>query len=104
MLGDMLELGTEERAAHQEIGRYAAARCERLIAVGYRSRDLAAAARESGLSAVDWYPEPEAAAAQLQALIEPSDTVLIKASHGIHLEAVVQRLTRYSADGGGDPA
>lgn len=104
MLGDMLELGTEERAAHQEIGRYAVPRCDRLIAVGHRSRDLATAAQEGGLRAVDWYPSPELAAAQLEALIEPSDTVLIKASHGIHLEAVVERLTRYSADGGGDPA
>lgn len=104
VLGDMLELGTEERTAHREVGVYAAPRCDRLIAVGERSRDLAEAARDAGLALVDWYPTPESASVQLEAILGPDDTVLVKASHAIQLEAVVAYITGYSADGGGDPA
>ncbi len=104
VLGDMLELGPEERASHREIGEYAASRCDLLIAVGERSRELAKAAREAGLAQVEWRRTPDQAAELAQHVLRPSDTVLVKASHGIHLEAVVSYLTGYSADGGGDPA
>ena len=104
VLGDMLELGEEEQRAHRQIGKYAAHCCDRLIAIGDRSRNLANAAREAGLKQVDWYQHSVGASIQLAEILDPADTVLIKASHAIHLEAVVEYITGYSADGGGDPA
>ena len=92
LLGDMLELGSEERTAHAALGRYAAERCDWLIAVGERSRDLIEAAREAGHPQACWLAEPEQAADILRPVIEPSDTVLVKASHAMHLERVVERL------------
>ncbi|MCY3732687.1 MAG: UDP-N-acetylmuramoyl-tripeptide--D-alanyl-D-alanine ligase [Chloroflexi bacterium] len=92
LLGDMYELGTEEHAAHRAIGEYAASRCDWLIAVGERSRDLIEAAREAGHPEACWIAEAEQATDILRSSLEPRDTLLVKASHAMHLEAVVERL------------
>lgn len=92
LLGDMFELGTEERVAHRAIGEYATSRCDWLIAVGERSRDLIDAARETGHPEACWIAEPEQATDILRSSLEPRDTLLVKASHAMHLEAVVERL------------
>lgn len=92
LLGDMYELGTEERAAHRAIGAYAATRCDWLIAVGERSRDLIEAAREAGHREACWVAEAEQAIDILLRSLEPRDTLLVKASHAMHLERVVERL------------
>lgn len=93
LLGDMYELGTEERAAHRAIGEYAASRCDWLIAVGERSRDLIESAREAGHPEACWVEEAEQATEILRRSLEPRDTLLVKASHAMHLEAVVERLS-----------
>lgn len=92
LLGDMYELGTEERAAHRAIGEYAASRCDWLIAVGERSRDLIDAAREAGHPEACWIAEAEQATDILRSSLAPRDTLLVKASHAMHLETVVERL------------
>ncbi len=92
LLGDMYELGTEEQAAHRAIGEYAATRCDWLIAVGDRSRDLIEAAREAGHPEACWIAEAEQATDILRSSLGPRDTLLVKASHAMHLEAVVERL------------
>ncbi len=89
VLGDMLELGADERAYHAEIGSHAAALgVELLVAVGRRSA-ATAAAFGGPLHAV---PDAEAAAALVPALVQAGDTVLVKASRGVGLERVVQAL------------
>ena len=50
VLGDMLELGTDEREGHQRVGRRAAETVDRLIVYGERARIIGEAAIESGLS------------------------------------------------------
>ena len=92
LLGDMYELGTEERAAHEAIGEYAVSRCDWLLAVGERSRDLAEAAHRSGHPNVCWLADSDRAAAILARRLTPADTLLVKASHAMHLERVVERL------------
>ena len=92
LLGDMFELGSEEQAAHREIGGYAAQRCDWLIAVGSRSRDLVDSARESGHPQACWLAEADQALDILRHSLEPGDTLLVKASHAMHLETVVERL------------
>ncbi|MCY3567329.1 MAG: UDP-N-acetylmuramoyl-tripeptide--D-alanyl-D-alanine ligase [Chloroflexi bacterium] len=92
LLGDMYELGTEEQQAHREVGRYAAERCDWLIAVGPRSRAIVEAAREVGHEHACWVENAEQAAQILRSSMERSDTLLVKASHAMHLERVVERL------------
>ncbi len=92
LLGDMFELGTEEQAAHRALGAYAADRCDWLIAVGERSRDTVESAREAGHAQACWVAEADQAADLLFHSLEPGDTLLVKASHAMHLETVVERL------------
>ena len=93
LLGDMYELGTEEQAAHRALGLYAAERCDWLLAVGERSRDVIESAREAGHPQACWLAGAAQAADILRHSLEPADTLLVKASHAMHLETVVERLT-----------
>ena len=91
VLGDMLELGPDELAAHREIGTYAASSgVDVLVAVGPLSAEIASAfAGESHVVA------DAAEAASLAAeLVAPGDVVLVKASRGIGLETVAEALAR----------
>ncbi|HEY6379782.1 MAG TPA: UDP-N-acetylmuramoyl-tripeptide--D-alanyl-D-alanine ligase [Candidatus Dormibacteraeota bacterium] len=96
VLGDMLELGAEADAAHDEAGRPAAAAATLLIAVGDHAPSLAAAAVRAGLPAERALvaADAEAAARLALAACSPHTTVLVKGSHSLHLERVVERLLR----------
>ena len=85
VLGDMLELGPDELRFHAEIGAHAGdCGVEVLIAVGPLAAHMGA--RYGG----EMHAVADAgAAAQLAAqLVRPGDTVLVKASRGVGLEAV----------------
>jgi UDP-N-acetylmuramoyl-tripeptide--D-alanyl-D-alanine ligase len=100
VLGDMLELGPQETAFHAEIGAHAAERgVDVLVAVGSRS---AATAEAFGGGEAHVVPDAQAAAALVPELLRPGDTVLVKASRGIGLEAVTRALAeRPGGDGAG---
>lgn len=86
ILGDMLELGPDERRFHAEIGAYAKqANVDLLITVG----PLAAAMTEAfpNGKAHQTQNAPEAASVA-QEMLQPGDTVLVKASRGVGLELV----------------
>jgi UDP-N-acetylmuramoyl-tripeptide--D-alanyl-D-alanine ligase len=83
VLGDMLELGPEEGRFHAEVGAYARRRADVLITVGPR-----AAAMEGDHAVAD----ATEAAALVEQLVRPGDTVLVKASRGVGLEAVAEKL------------
>jgi UDP-N-acetylmuramoyl-tripeptide--D-alanyl-D-alanine ligase len=94
VLGDMLELGPEERRFHAEVGAHAAAQgVDVLVTVGPRAAAMAEGLRGAG-------PQPEhhpvadaaEAAALVPGLLEPGDAVLIKGSRGVELERVAERL------------
>jgi UDP-N-acetylmuramoyl-tripeptide--D-alanyl-D-alanine ligase len=91
VLGDMLELGGESAEHHLQMGvDAAAAGVGLLITVGERSE---AAGRSFSGPAVSFTDSAEAADS-IASLIEPGDIVLVKASRGIGLEAIGQRLVR----------
>jgi UDP-N-acetylmuramoyl-tripeptide--D-alanyl-D-alanine ligase len=98
VLGDMLELGPEEARFHAEIGAHAATLgVDLLVAVGPRSRELADAFdRGEKLLA----PDAQAAAKLVPGLVRAGDTVLVKASRGIGLEAVSEALAAAAAGAG----
>ncbi len=102
VLGDMLELGGEERRAHEALGAYAAARCDWLICVGERARDAAEAARRAGAERTCWAAAPEDAARMLRGGIAAGDTVLIKASHATGLHALAAQLASERAGAGAE--
>lgn len=89
VLGDMLELGPDEKRLHAELGAHAKfTGVEVLIAVGPLSRHTG-----TGFgSGVQWVEDSYAAAELLPKLLEPGDTVLLKASRGIGLERVADAL------------
>ncbi len=97
VLGDMLELGSEEADSHREMGAYSVDRCDRLIAVGTRARGLADGAWDAGHSQIQWFEEQADATRMLRQDVGSSDVVLIKASYGMHLEEMVEALV--SAEG-----
>lgn len=100
VLGDMLELGSEQERMHREIGGYAWGRgVELLVTVGPLAAAMGegfAAAPGQGSAATGGevlsVPDAPAAAELLQALLRPHDTVLVKGSRGVGLERVEQHL------------
>jgi len=102
VLGDMLELGPEAPGFHRECGAAAVRLGFDVVAgVGELSRELVAAAGEAGASAV-WLPAAEDAARWASEAARPGDVVLVKASRGVGLDAVVRRLLAPSSQGGAD--
>ncbi|MDR1713195.1 MAG: UDP-N-acetylmuramoyl-tripeptide--D-alanyl-D-alanine ligase [Coriobacteriales bacterium] len=95
VLGDMLELGPDELQLHADIGQQAAASgIDLLLAVGERSRAMAAAARRAGMPqrCVICVPDARAAADYLLSKQRDAAVILVKASRGLGLEKVVQAL------------
>jgi UDP-N-acetylmuramyl pentapeptide synthase len=92
VLGDMLELGPDAERFHAEVGAHARrAGVDELVTVGPLAERLGAA---FGAGAVHAVPDAGAAAALVPGLVRPGDTVLVKASRGVGLEAVAEALER----------
>jgi UDP-N-acetylmuramoyl-tripeptide--D-alanyl-D-alanine ligase len=94
VLGEMLELGDQAAEAHQKVGRQAA-RSDLLVALGEHAADIVEGAHEAGLR-VDRAIVVDSAA-EAVAAVEPhlkGALVLVKASRGLALEQVVDRLVQ----------
>jgi UDP-N-acetylmuramoyl-tripeptide--D-alanyl-D-alanine ligase len=94
VLGDMLELGSEEVPGHQEVGTYAAKRVDLLLAVGQRARQTFEAAAAIGCPAA-WVSSREDAVQWLRDHLHPGDVVLLKASRGMQFEWITKRLQEW---------
>jgi UDP-N-acetylmuramoyl-tripeptide--D-alanyl-D-alanine ligase len=96
VLGEMLELGDQAVALHEGVGRAAAAAgIDRLVAVGGdAARALADAAVAGGMSPdhVLMVADSGVAASLVAALVQPADLILVKGSHGIRTDQIVDRL------------
>ena len=89
VLGDMLELGPDERSYHVQIGAHAAAAgVELLVTVG----PLAVAIADGFDGEVQCVADAAEAAALVPELLAPGDVVLVKASRGVGLELVCEAL------------
>ena len=83
VLGDMLELGPQERHYHEEIGAYARAHADVLVTVGPRA--AAMAGDREAVTAAE-------AVEIVRELMRAGDTILVKGSRGVGLEAVAEAL------------
>jgi UDP-N-acetylmuramoyl-tripeptide--D-alanyl-D-alanine ligase len=95
VLGEMLELGDDSRALHEECGRAAAdAGIALLVAVGGEPAAAlaAAAARSMEPSHVVQVATSDEAADLIARRVQPGDLVFVKGSRGVRTDVVVDRL------------
>jgi UDP-N-acetylmuramoyl-tripeptide--D-alanyl-D-alanine ligase len=92
ILGGMNELGSDSRAYHEEIGRYAAEKGVSLfIGVADKARDMVAGAEEGGCRTL-WFETKEELYPRLPELLQAGDVVLIKASNSLQMYKVADEI------------
>lgn len=95
VLGDMLELGDVAEAEHAALGHQVAElRLDRLVATGDYASTVVAGAVAAGMPAAQASVIPTGGdvADQVAAQVAPGDAVLVKASRGLALDVVAERL------------
>jgi UDP-N-acetylmuramoyl-tripeptide--D-alanyl-D-alanine ligase len=94
VLGDMLELGQYERQGHEMVGLRAAQVADTLLTLGERAPMIAEAARKAGLkkSSILEFEELDQIVDWLANNLSKNDSVLIKGSHGLHMDRIVNAL------------
>ncbi len=94
VLGDMLELGPYERQGHEMVGLRAAQVANILITYGTRAHIYAEAARRTGrkLANIMEFETAGPITDWLQQNLAKEDAVLVKGSHGLHMENIIAAL------------
>lgn len=96
VLGEMLELGAHAQRLHARAGRVAATSgLDFLVTIGGdAAQAMASSAANAGMSAasVAWVRTSAEAADLVTTRVRPGDLVLVKGSHGIRTDLVVDRL------------
>ena len=87
-LGSMGELGAEATQYHEQIGAYAHQKADVVIGVGELARHY---------DPDHWFADSDECARQVQGLVVPGDCVLVKGSHSVHMNAIVERLRAVSS-------
>lgn len=89
VLGDMGELGAEEKQLHYKTGQTAArVGFDGMITVGPLSHYIAAGARDEGKDCVIECETCDTALCELKKIVHKGDVVLIKGSHYMHMEMI----------------
>lgn len=92
VLGDMLELGDYSETAHREVGKFAAEKkIDVLYAFGEQSKYIAEEAKK-GVQRVLWFDDKAQLAKTLVQDVKSGDCVLFKASRGMKLEEIIEKL------------
>ena len=90
VLGDMKELGKDEIALHREVGAYAKELgIDVLIAVG----PLSEATAEGFGEGAYYYQNVDRCIDRIERHLHPDDTILVKASHSMQFERIVEALS-----------
>lgn len=89
LLGDMFELGEQEKKLHRGVGEFLASKnIEKVICVGELAKEIYEEAKK-GSAECFWYADKKELTDNICQLIEKGDTVLIKASHGMGFAELV---------------
>ncbi len=94
ILGDMFELGSEEKRLHREVGQFAAGKgIDLLITVGELGKEISEGAKEGmPAEAVMHFDSRDKLTAAIGEIIRSEDVVLLKASRGMELEHVTEKI------------
>ncbi|MDR1701193.1 MAG: UDP-N-acetylmuramoyl-tripeptide--D-alanyl-D-alanine ligase [Sporomusaceae bacterium] len=94
VLGDMLELGHESQAAHENLGVLLAAKqLDAVITVGSLASHIAEKAKESGVPFSAACISHVKAARALEGFTQAGDTILLKGSRGMEMEKILELLS-----------
>lgn len=83
VLADMLELGSEARRYHEEIGAYAREMADVLVGVGELARHY---------QPQHWFANADECARGIDRIVAPGDIVFVKGSGGMEMAKVVKQL------------
>ena len=94
VLGNMGELGNNEKVLHREVGEYAAAHGIDLVCgIGHLAKELVDGATNGSSSTRGlWFENKADFLDAMKDLIKDGDNVLVKASHGMDLTTIVEAL------------
>ena len=82
IIGEMKEIGPISQKAHLEVAKKAKDAADLVVGVGDGFKDL-------GLD--KWYQNVEELTGEIDSLIREGDIVLVKGSHAVHLEKIIER-------------
>ena len=92
ILGDMFELGENEKELHYGVGKHAAEKgIDLVICIGGLSENTAKGASYSNTE-VRYFEAKAEFLAQAKQFLKKGDTVLVKASHGMEFPEIVEKL------------
>ena len=96
VLGDMGELGENESALHREVGEAAGGMAvDAFILIGELSKNIAEGIRSVRPDAdIVWFPTVPEAVPEITAKVGSGDVVLVKASHFMQFDRIVDALTK----------
>lgn len=91
VLGDMLELGEISEKVHREVGaELFENNFEILITLGELGKFIADGAKIAGMKNIFVTSTHEDAAKKILEIMQDGDTILFKASHGMHFEKIIE--------------
>ena len=88
ILGDMLELGENEKKYHQEIGEFCNEKIDVLITIGVLSKNMF----DKFTKEKSFFKTNEEAETKLKDILKQDDVILVKASHSMKLDTIVNFL------------
>ena len=96
ILGDMFEMGEFAEFGHRQVGKAALENVDILIAIGKDAEFIVKELKESNMNPDNLYhfETKEEAIEKLDEIIKANDTILVKASRGMHLEKIVEHLNK----------
>ena len=94
VLGDMRELGKYEIEAHRAIGNLAGERADILVTVGAAAKFIAdSAANQMKPNCIFSFDTSDEAKGKIQEIIREGDVILVKGSHAMQMEKIVEEIT-----------
>lgn len=99
ILGDMFELGKDSISAHSKIGAITSmSNCSELVFIGQDMEHAAKGAKLAGKVNIKYFKELsdknlDEVSAYVLDILKDGDYVLVKASHGMHLEKIVEQIS-----------
>lgn len=96
ILGDMFELGEKEVELHFEVGNYADSKnIDMMICVGTLAKNIGSGASHKK---VLYYEKKEELINLLPKIVRKGDTILVKASHSMGFEEIVEQLKKLNME------